>query len=142
MSEVIDQKIVGYKVVTEEKLPALLEQKTLEREEVLTGATYKVKVEDWTYYITVNNIEVSGIARPYEVFISTKNAERYASLTTLTRLISAFFRTGHSYEFIATELQQIIDPKGGFWLKGKYYDSFESLLGSMLEKHFENLKQR
>ncbi len=111
MSEVIDKKIVGYKVLTEEKMPTLLEQVTLEREEVLTGATYKVKVEDWTYYITVNNIEVSGIARPYEVFISTKNAERYASLTTLTRLISAFFRTGHSYEFIAAELQQIIDPR-------------------------------
>jgi ribonucleoside-diphosphate reductase alpha chain len=140
LTNTIDKKITGYKVLTETTPPTIAELHTLERDEVLSGTTYKLKVEDWAYYVTVNDTIVDGAARPFEVFINTKNAERYASLTTLTRLISAYFRTGHAYAFIAEELSQIIDPKGGFWQKGTYYASFEALLGEVLKKHFDNLK--
>ncbi len=140
MTNTIDKKITGYKVLVETTPPVVAELHTLERDEVLQGTTYKLKVEDWAYYVTVNDTIIDGVVRPFEVFINTKNAERYASLTTLTRLISAYLRTGHAYGFIAEELSQIIDPKGGFWQKGTYYNSFEALLGEVLKKHFDNLK--
>ncbi len=139
MTKIIDKKITGYKVVSGTAETPIIQYNTLERDEVLQGTTYKLKVEDWAYYVTVNDTIVGGVVRPFEVFINTKNAERYASLTTLTRLISAYLRTGHAYGFIAEELSQIIDPKGGFWQKGKYYASFEALLGEVLSKHFDNL---
>lgn len=141
MTEIIDKKITRYKVVSGTGETPIVQYNIIERDEVLQGTTYKLKVEDWAYYVTVNDTIVDGVARPFEVFINTKNAERYASLTTLTRLISAYLRTGHSYDFIAEELSQIIDPKGGFWQKGTYYASLEALLGEVLKKHFDNLKQ-
>lgn len=112
----------------------------LEREEILTGSTYKLKTEDYVYYVTINNHIVNGVLRPFEIFINTKNATRYPSLLVLTRLVSAYFRTGHEYSFIADELKQIAAPQGGYWKQGTYYASFEAELGALLEKHFENLK--
>lgn len=138
MSNTIDQKIIDYKVLDTSK--AVPVQALHERDEALTGSTYKIKTEDFAYYVTINNHVVNGVTHPFEIFINTKNAERYPSLLVLTRLVSAYFRTGHEYSFIAEELKQIVDPKGGYWKQGTYYASFEAELGNLLEKHFENLR--
>jgi hypothetical protein len=115
--------------------------KPIEREEVITGVTYKTKIQDHTYYITINDIVREGTRHPYEIFINSKNVSNYAKLTVLTRLISAFFRTGFPYTFIAEELKQIIDPTGGYFKKGRRYESLEAELGEILEKHFNFLKE-
>lgn len=135
----IDKPIVGYKVLTD-KTNKEVTYHPIERSEILTGSTYKIKPMEFAYYITINDITVNGITRPFEIFISTKDAARYPSLLVLTRIISAYFRTGNAYEFIADELKQIIDPNFSYWKQGVYYASFEAELGALLEKHFENLK--
>ncbi len=66
-------------------------------------------------YVTVNDIELDGVARPFEVFVNSKNLEHYAWVVALTRMISAVFRRGGEVAFVAEELKQVFDPRGGQW---------------------------
>ena len=90
----IENKIVGYRVSSEEKpqVNEALDQVTqeepnvvrmherLERPEMLRGTTYKIKppVSDHAMYITINDIVLNQDTehekfRPYEIFINSKN---------------------------------------------------------------------
>jgi ribonucleoside-diphosphate reductase alpha chain len=104
----------------------------VERKECLSGKTYKITNGVYSYYITVNCLK----GKPYEIFINSKNPEKYASLTCLTRIVSAFMRTDYDCAFIADELKQIVDPKGGYWKKSKYYTSLESEIGEILATYY------
>ena len=94
----IENKIVGYRVSTEEKpqVNEALEQVTqeepnvvrmherLERPEMLRGTTYKIKppVSDHAMYITINDIVLNQDTehekfRPYEIFINSKNLKTF-----------------------------------------------------------------
>jgi hypothetical protein len=134
----------------------------LDRPENLKSITYKLKGQgnEASYYITIADIytEIDQESqeihtendvihvdfsnaqkyhrRPYEIFINSKSVDSYAYLTTITRLISAFLRTGHDYAFIAAELKQIVDPKGGYFKKGTFYISLIAEIGYILERHF------
>ena len=111
----IENKIVGYRVSTEEKpqVNEALEQVTqeepnvvrmherLERPEMLRGTTYKIKppVSDHAMYITINDIVLNQDTehekfRPYEIFINSKNLDHYQWIVALTRVLSAVFRKG------------------------------------------------
>ena len=108
----IENKIVGYRVSTEEKpqVNEALEQVTqeepnvvrmherLERPEMLRGTTYKIKppVSDHAMYITINDIVLNQDTehekfRPYEIFINSKNLDHYQWIVALTRVLSAVF---------------------------------------------------
>ena len=89
------------------------------RSEKLTGATYKLRWPDSEHalYVTINDIEQDGIRRPFEVFVNSKNLEHYAWVVALTRMISAVFRRGGEVAFVAEELKQVFDPRGGHWSK-------------------------
>ena len=136
MTTQIEQPIVDYKIVPSViALPA-----PLERPETLTSSTYKIKTNEVSFYITVSDVEVNGRIRPYEVFINTKSVEHAPYLTCITRLISAFFRTGYPYEFIVEELKQIHDAKdGNYFKKGINYPSLIAEIGYVLEKHFTEI---
>ena len=71
-------------------------------------------------YVTINDIEQDGVARPFEVFVNSKNLEHYAWVVALTRMISAVFRRGGEVAFVAEELKQVFDPRGGQWSNGRY----------------------
>ena len=62
----------------------------LERPDELTATTYKIKSLDKAFYITISNITIEGVTRPFEIFINTKSQEHHSYLTCITRLISAF----------------------------------------------------
>jgi ribonucleoside-diphosphate reductase alpha chain len=109
----------------------------LVRSEKLTGATYKLRWPDseHAFYVTINDVETDGIRRPFEIFINSKNLEHYAWVVALTRMISAVFRRGGDVSFVADELQQVFDPRGGQWADRRYVPSLVAAIGEILERH-------
>lgn len=111
--------------------------KLLDRPAALEGATYKLKWPDSEHalYITVNDVEVAGQRRPFEVFINSKNMEHFAWTVALTRMISAVFRRGGDVSFVVEELKAVFDPRGGAWIEGRYVPSMLAAIGGVIEKH-------
>ena len=109
----------------------------LVRTEKLTGATYKLRWPDseHAFYVTINDVETGGIRRPFEIFVNSKNLEHYAWVVALTRMISAVFRRGGDVSFVADELQQVFDPRGGQWADRRYVPSLVAAIGEILERH-------
>jgi ribonucleoside-diphosphate reductase alpha chain len=107
------------------------------RSDKLTGATYKLRWPDTEHamYVTINDIEQDGVARPFEIFVNSKNLEHYAWVVALTRMISAVFRRGGEVAFVAEELKQVFDPRGGQWTNGRYVGSLVAAIGDIIERH-------
>ena len=76
-----------------------------------------------------------GVRRPFEVFVNSKNLEHYAWVVALTRMISAVFRRGGEVAFVAEELKQVFDPRGGQWTNGRYVGSLVAAIGDVIERH-------
>ena len=105
---------------------------------MLAGYTYKLKWpgSDHAMYITINDIERRRhAARPFEIFINTKNLEHYAWTVALTRMISAMFRRGGDVTFVVEELKAVFDPQGGHWMAGRYVPSLLAAIGEVIETH-------
>ena len=94
---------------------------------------------DHAIYITINDIERDGRRVPFEVFINSKNMGHYAWTVALTRMISAVFRRGGDVSFVAEELQQVFDPRGGAWIERKYVPSLLAAIGGVIEKHLHTI---
>jgi ribonucleoside-diphosphate reductase alpha chain len=109
----------------------------MERTERLRGATYKLRWPDSEHamYVTINDIELDGVQRPFEIFVNSKNLEHYAWVVALTRMISAVFRRGGQVGFVAEELKQVFDPRGGQWSNGRYIPSLVAAIGDVIERH-------
>ncbi len=109
----------------------------LQRETALSGRTYKLKwpESDHATYVTINDIVHNGRTRPFEIFINSKNLEHYAWTVALTRMISAVFRRGGDVSFVFEELKAVFDPRGGYWLDGRYVPSLLAAIGGVVEKH-------
>ena len=123
--------------VLEVKPAAPMPGDLLVRSEKLTGVTYKLRWPDSEHamYVTVNDIEQDGIRRPFEIFCNSKNLEHYAWVVALTRMISAVFRRGGEVAFVAEELKQVFDPRGGHWSNGRYVPSLVAAIGDVIERH-------
>lgn len=147
MTTKIDKKITGYKVLTEAtpapvaETPRELLHEGLKRPEHLMGSTYKIKTPamESAMYITINDIVIDGKRHPYELFINSKDVDHFQWVTALTRVVSAIFRKSGNVTFLAEELQQVFDPKGGSWRKGKFVPSLVAEIGLVLEQHFQNI---
>ena len=153
----ITQKIVGYKVVTEEEPQKLAEpaplldfesmHENLIRPEMLLGSTYKIKTpqSEHALYITINDMILNMDTeheerRPYEVFINSKNMEHFQWVLALTRVISAVFRKGGDITFMVEELKAVFDPKGGYFKKGGVYmPSLVAEIGHAIEQHMKQI---
>lgn len=107
------------------------------RAQALDGTTYKLKWPGSAHalYVTINNAEIDGEMRPFEVFINSKNMEHYAWSLGLTRMISAVFRRGGDVGFVAEELKAVFDPRGGAWTQGRYVPSLLAAIGEIIESH-------
>jgi len=113
------------------------DRQPMAREAVLPGMTYKLKwpESDHAIYITINDILVDGLRRPFEIFINSKNMEHYAWTVALTRMISAVFRRGGDVSFVVEELKAVFDPRGGQWMEGHYVPSLLAAIGGVIERH-------
>jgi hypothetical protein len=154
MTVKIDKKIVSYSVVKSDDIPSVVPalavqqmHESLERPDVLPGATYKVKtpLSDHALYITINDIVLNEgtpdeIRRPFEIFINSKAMEHFQWIVALTRIISAVFRKGGDVTFLVEELRSVFDPKGGYFKKGgKYMPSLVAEIGDVIESHLRSI---
>lgn len=154
----IDKKIIGYKVVNQEKetqenetQDETLVQKMNEnvsRPEALMGTTYKIKppVSDHAFYITINDVLLNEGTEyeqihPYELFINSKSMDHYAWVVAMTRVISAVFRKGGDATFLVEELKAVFDPKGGYFKPGtgQYMPSIVAEIGFIIETHMKRI---
>ena len=164
MATKIDQKIVGYKVISEgektkqaEQAAATAEEKRLnnvvhmhesvQRPEMLVGSTYKIKTpaSEHAMYITINDIVLNEGTdheqrRPFEVFINSKNMDHFQWIVALTRITSAVFRKGGDVTFLVEEMQAVFDPKGGYFKKGgRFMPSLVAEIGDVIEQHLKKI---
>jgi len=109
----------------------------LARDEMLKGRTYKLKPSgsEHAIYITINDQLLHGRRRPFEIFINTKAAESYPWIVALTRMISAVWRKGGDVAFVGDELQQVFDPRGGYFHDGAYVPSVCAGIGGVITRH-------
>lgn len=153
----IDQKIVGFRVVTEVEKEGTEAQttsssplkmnETIKRPDFLLGSTYKIKppVADHAMYITINDIVLNEdtdheTRLPYEVFINSKSMEHYQWVIALTRVISAVFRKGGDVTFLVEELSSVYDPNGGYYKKGGLFmPSLVAEIAAVLEIHLKTI---
>lgn len=151
----IERKIVGYEVVTPEKLAAQkaeaqknsIEQmhESVQRPEMLIGSTYKIKtpMSEHAMYVTINDMLLNEgteheVRRPFEIFINSKSMEHYQWVVALTLLISAVFRKGGDITFIVDELSAVFDPQGGYFKRGgKFMPSIVAEIGEVIERHLK-----
>ncbi len=113
-----------------------------ERPKRLEGATYKLKWpnEAHAFYITfTDQIDDAGNRRPFEVFINSKNVDHYQWMVALTRMVSAVFRRGGNVSFVAGELREVFDPKGGAWMSGSYVPSLLAAIGNVVADHMTEI---
>jgi len=133
----IEKPISDCSVVTTPADPST----TFKRDPVLEGATYKLKPpeSDHAVYVTINHAVMNGVPRLMEVFVNSKNMEHFAWVVALTRVISAIFRHESRPVFLVEELRSVFDPKGGYWVKGRYVPSLVAEIGNCLQQHMERL---
>lgn len=136
----INSKIVGYKVKQPIEEPKMHEG--LKRPEALNGTTYKVSPPDGpALYVTINDYVLDTQRVPFEIFINSKNMEHFQWIIALTMVISAVFRKGGEVEFLAEELKNVFDPKGGYFKKGEgFVPSIVADIGSVIAKHLGEIK--
>ncbi len=154
----IDNKIIGYEVVSDEQKNQAESKPVKQRAEIirmteqvqrpegmesLEGSTYKIKTPlvDHAMYVTINDIILNPGTdhenrRPFEIFINSKNMDHFQWIVALTRLMSAVFRKGGDVTFMAEELQAVFDPKGGYFKPGgKFMPSIIAEIGAVIEHH-------
>ncbi|MFO1254964.1 MAG: adenosylcobalamin-dependent ribonucleoside-diphosphate reductase [Sphingomonadaceae bacterium] len=122
-----------------DEAPAAAMESPAPREPVLHGTTYKLRwpASAHALYVTINNAEIDGELRPFEVFINSKNMDHYAWTLALTRMISAVFRRGGDVDFVSEELKAVFDPRGGAWTNGRYVPSLLAAIGDIIETHLK-----
>lgn len=108
----------------------------MDRPAAMDGTTYKLRWQNDAVYVTFNQILTDeGWYAPFEMFVMSKNPEHAAWIAALTRMISAVFRRGGDVRFVANEMKEVFDPKGGQFTGGRYVPSLVALLGYTLEEH-------
>ncbi len=150
MTTRINQKITGVSVKREaqvEHSPIEQMSEKVERPEMLTGATYKIKtpLSDHALYITINDVVLNlgtdhETRRPFEIFINSKNMEHFQWVVALTRVISAVFRKGGDVTFLVEELKAVFDPQGGYFKSGgRFMPSLVAEIGDAIETHMKHI---
>jgi hypothetical protein len=143
----ISQKITGFKVVAEDdtkkhETKPVVKTKPKKRPEFLPGGTYKIKPPGEEHAIYVSFAEQDS--KPFEIFINCKSPDHAQWITALTRVISAVFRLciqlNTDVSFIASELKDVFNPKGGHWKKGGVFcPSLVAEIGYCLEDYLNKL---
>lgn len=150
MTTRINQKITGVSVKREaqvEHSPIEQMSEKVERPEMLTGTTYKIKtpLSDHALYITINDVVLNlgtdhETRRPFEIFINSKNMEHFQWVVALTRVISAVFRKGGDVTFLVEELKAVFDPQGGYFKSGgRFMPSLVAEIGDAIETHMKHI---
>ena len=108
------------------------------RPQSVDAKVYKLKSAfvNKSVFITLSYIQDEGRKRPVEIFINSKDLSRSHEYVMLTRLISAVFRRDADVMFILEELQGILDPEGGRFKEGNFYQSLYAEIAEVIERFF------
>jgi len=108
------------------------------RPDVVDAKVYKLKSAfvKKSVFITLSYTQENDQKRPIEIFINSKDLSRSHEYVMLTRLISAVFRRDADVMFILEELQGILDPEGGRFKEGNYYQSLYAEIAEVIERFF------
>ncbi len=106
------------------------------RPDILSGSTYKVK---WpsapsAFYVTIND---DGDRNPFEIFITSTNAQFNDWTTALSLMISAIMRKGGDISFIPEELKKVHSAKDAHMIRGKFYGSLVARIAECIELHIQ-----
>ena len=120
------------------KKPDNIKSEVMTRPDVVDAKVYKLKSAfvKKSVFITLSYTEENGQKRPIEIFINSKDLSRSHEYVMLTRLISAVFRRDADVMFILEELQGILDPEGGRFKEGNYYQSLYAEIAEVIESFF------
>ena len=130
------------KKINEEKKQNLksdtIKSEIMTRPDVVDAKVYKLKSAfvKKSVFITLSYTKENGQKRPIEIFINSKDLSRSHEYVMLTRLISAVFRRDADVMFILEELQGILDPEGGRFKEGNYYQSLYAEIAEVIESFF------
>ena len=118
--------------------PDNIKSEVMTRPDVVDAKVYKLKSAfvKKSVFITLSYTEENGQKRPIEIFINSKDLSRSHEYVMLTRLISAVFRRDADVMFILEELQGILDPEGGRFKEGNYYQSLYAEIAEVIESFF------
>ena len=108
------------------------------RPDVVDAKVYKLKSAfvNKSVFITLSYMDDGYKKRPVEIFINSKDLSRSHEYVMLTRLISAVFRRDADVMFILEELQGILDPEGGRFKEGNFYQSLYAEIAEVIERFF------
>ena len=141
----IEKKIISQKI--KKPIEEVMAVKQLERPEVASGKTYKIKtpIHSAAIYITINSVEEEGIIRPFEVFITTKAVEIFQFMQVLGLTLTALIRMNQDITFLLEEYKTIKDPNGFYWGSSKTFtgkkESYNSLIANIADVILYHLKQ-
>ena len=115
-----------------------IKNEVMTRPDVVDAKVYKLKSAfvKKSVFITLSYTQENGQKRPIEIFINSKDLSRSHEYVMLTRLISAVFRRDADVMFILEELQGILDPEGGRFREGNYYQSLYAEIAEVIESFF------
>ena len=115
-----------------------IKSEVMTRPDVVDAKVYKLKSAfvKKSVFITLSYTEENSQKRPIEIFINSKDLSRSHEYVMLTRLISAVFRRDADVMFILEELQGILDPEGGRFKEGNYYQSLYAEIAEVIERFF------
>ncbi|EAQ97400.1 hypothetical protein [Congregibacter litoralis] len=153
MTVKIDQKITGWSVVKPGETDAPKEEaqvvqmhEKIKRPEHLHGSTYKLKAPNIKHalYVSINDIVLNEGTEhekraPFEIFINCRDMDNYQWVTALTLVLSAIFRKGGDVTFIIDELEQVFDPKGGYFTGGRFVPSLVAEIGIIIKRHMRSI---
>jgi len=136
------QKITKNKKEDKKSYGTKSSSEVMTRPEVVDAKVYKLKsafVKN-SVFITLSYMSENGKKRPVEIFINSKDLSRSHEYIMLTRLISAVFRRDADVMFILEELQGILDPEGGRFKEGNYYQSLYAEIAEVIENFFYDVE--
>ena len=119
-------------------------RQNIKRERVLNGKTYRSENPDSDYriYVTINdNFDIeSKKYKPFEIFISSKNAGLYQYMSAIALLITDTLKNNNDIKHIIRKLKQIQDTLDSGYLnrRGQYIPSVPAEIAYILEEHIDN----
>lgn len=111
-------------------------------EDVLEGATIRLRGHgENSTFLTINHALVNGEYKPAQIFINSKDPEKFLMIQVMGTSASALCRVGLDLTFLAEEWinTRALD---GYYYKGTWYDSWVSQVGHALKERLAYLKAK
>jgi hypothetical protein len=109
--------------------------------DVVEGITIRLKGHsDHSTWFTINHMVHDGKLIPIQLFLNSKDPDKFLMLQVLGTSASAIFRHGRDVSFLADEWINTTSSEP-YWFKGKLYSSWVSQIGYALRDRLATLAE-